>query len=189
MYWNARPNNNRRTGKHSHINILANQAKLVKFGGPTGNWSQVPAFSVARDPASRVLLRENDAGRFLSSALALLAWTYGELNPALPDGHRDVLLEIIVVSIRILDLWGIGPQPHPCHGCVIPFYYRPIFITCSLTIKSSIFLFLHFFNLFSIRLASRKEGNNFLKTNFIGLCDFKEIVLPKLCSFNLLSTS
>src|SRR3989344_2888948 len=31
MYWNARPNNNRRTGKHSHINILANQAKLVKF--------------------------------------------------------------------------------------------------------------------------------------------------------------
>ncbi|KKT82619.1 MAG: hypothetical protein UW81_C0038G0011, partial [Candidatus Giovannonibacteria bacterium GW2011_GWC2_44_9] len=27
---------------------------------------------------------------------------------------------------KILDLPGIGPGPHPCHGCVIPFYYRPV---------------------------------------------------------------
>src|SRR3989344_3975528 len=87
-----------------------------------------------------------------------------------------------------VDLWGIGPQFHPCHGCVIPFYYRPIFITCSLTIRSSIFLFLHFFNLFSIRTASTLDGNNFLKTSFIGLCDLKDIVFPELCSFNLFST-
>ena len=25
----------------------------------------------------------------------------------------------------IVDLRGIEPLPHPCHGCVIPFYYRP----------------------------------------------------------------
>jgi len=31
MYWNARPNNNGRTGKHSHIGILANQDKLVNI--------------------------------------------------------------------------------------------------------------------------------------------------------------
>src|SRR6185436_19038635 len=24
-----------------------------------------------------------------------------------------------------VDLWGIEPQPPPCHGGVIPFYYRP----------------------------------------------------------------
>ena len=25
-----------------------------------------------------------------------------------------------------VDLWGIEPQPHPCHGCVLPLNYRPI---------------------------------------------------------------
>ena len=37
MYRNARSNNNRRTGKHSHISILANQDKFVNFiFGPMG---------------------------------------------------------------------------------------------------------------------------------------------------------
>jgi len=29
MYWNARPNNNRRTGKHSHADMLANRDNFV----------------------------------------------------------------------------------------------------------------------------------------------------------------
>src|SRR3989344_670336 len=111
----------------------------------------------------------------------------GEGEVVAPQNTAASYKNIVASLLILVDLWGIGPQLHPCHGCVIPFYYRPIFITCSLTIRSSIFLFLHFFNLFSIRTASTLDGNNFLKTSFIGLCDLKEIVLPKLCSFNLFS--
>lgn len=25
-----------------------------------------------------------------------------------------------------MDPRGIGPRPHPCHGCVIPLYYGPV---------------------------------------------------------------
>ena len=27
----------------------------------------------------------------------------------------------------MVDLRGIEPLPYPCHGYVIPFYYRPVF--------------------------------------------------------------
>ena len=27
-----------------------------------------------------------------------------------------------------VDLWGVGPQTDPCHGSVLPLYYRPIII-------------------------------------------------------------
>ena len=158
MYWNARSNNNRRTVKHSHIDILANCDKKSNFFWTYGE-SDLNLPDVHRDVLPNLML-----------------WTYGESDPNLPDVHRDVLPNLMLWTYG-----GIGPQPHPCHGCNTILLYT-IFITCSLTIKSSIFLFLHFFNLFSIRLASEKEINNFLKTSFIGIYGFKETVLPELCS-------
>lgn len=35
----------------------------------------------------------------------------------------------------LVDLWGIEPQTHPCHGCVLPLYYRPFNIKIILLIR------------------------------------------------------
>ena len=52
---------------------------------PLSAWLATPprGFCSAKTSLRLSIPDENDAGRFLSSALALLAWTYGELNPAL----------------------------------------------------------------------------------------------------------
>jgi len=58
----------------------------------------------------------------------------------------------------LVDLWGIGPQPPPCHGGVMPFYYRPGFTSRKynrflltfqfLVIEPALVSFHHFFKTF-----------------------------------------
>src|SRR5680860_693455 len=68
------------------------------------------------------------------------------------------------------------------HRDVLPLYYRPIIIFCSLTILSIIFRFLNFLSLNSIFLASTLLANFCLKTRTRGRCPTKDFVLPELCS-------
>ena len=40
------------------------------------------------------------------------------------EGERALAL---AKASRVVDLGGIGPPTNPCHGSVLPLYYRPLF--------------------------------------------------------------
>ena len=40
---------------------------------------------------------------------------------------------------EVVDLRGIEPRPHPCHGCVLPMNYRPSLSTQTVYINSNFF--------------------------------------------------
>ena len=55
-------------------------------------------------------------------------------NPAAPELSGQELFskwfraKFYLHLIIVLDLPGIEPGPHPCHGCVLPLNYRPDYV-------------------------------------------------------------
>jgi hypothetical protein len=58
---------------------------------------------------------------------------HGEIPPSFPDP--------LLGSTSPVDLRGVEPRLHPCHGCVIPLHYRPkLYIMCPRRESNSHFL-------------------------------------------------